>query len=113
MAERRPRPAQAGAGRDLEYQAGEEEPQSRDQPRQAAPEPGKERAQPAPGAEGGEEDGEEEGGEEGAGDARVNEADEQQYEDRTFAAPQARPPAGAPQRPSAASRQQCACGKRC
>ncbi len=92
MAERRARPAQAGAGRDLEYQAGEEEPQARDQPRQAASELGKERPQPeAPGAEGDAEDGEGEGGEEGAGDARVNDADEQQYEDRTLAAPQARP----------------------
>ncbi|KAK9820997.1 hypothetical protein WJX81_006213, partial [Elliptochloris bilobata] len=85
-------PVQVDGSRELEYRAGEEEPQApRREPKQA--DLGKHGApEPQPSKAGGADDGEEEGEQEGAGEGRVNEADQEQYEDRTFAAPQAPEP---------------------
>ena len=75
---------QADSSRELEYRAGEEEPRApHAEPKQAQPgnTPG-----PKPGEAGRDESAAED--EEGAGDGHVNEAEQEQFEDRTFAAPQ-------------------------
>ena len=78
---------QADGSRELEYRAGEEEPKQAPvaEPKQAPP--GK-TPEPKPGEAGREEGAAED--EEGAGDGQVNEAEQELYEDRSFAAPQVR-----------------------
>lgn len=81
------RARQADGSRELEYRAGEEEPKQAPgaEPKQAPP--GK-TPEPNPGEAGLDEEAVED--EEGAGDGQVNEAEGEQFEDRSFAAPQVR-----------------------
>ena len=76
---------QADGSRELEYRAGEEEPKQAPgaEPKQAPP--GK-TPEPKPGEAGRDEGAAE--NEEGAADGQVNDAEQEQYEDRSFAAPQ-------------------------
>ena len=77
---------QADGSRELEYRAGEEEPQAPHAELKQAQQGKQPELKPG---EGGRDESAAEA-EESAGDGHVNEAEQEQFEDRTFAAPQVR-----------------------